>query len=131
MKFDERESMLRRLLLLPLALLIAALTFAAVGTAGTAKSAGLVGEVGPGFSIEVQRNGKDLKTIKAGTYKIKIEDDATIHNFHLIGKGLNKKTGVSFKGDQTWTITLKPGTVTYQCDPHAAAGMKGTFRVTK
>jgi plastocyanin len=43
---------------------------------------------------------------------------------------LNKKTSVSFKGETTWTITLKKGKYTYQCDPHAAAGMKGTFRVT-
>jgi plastocyanin len=94
------------------------------------KSAGLVGEVGPGYSIEVQKAGKDLKTIKAGTYRIKVEDKAAIHNFHLVGPGLNKKTGISFKGETTWTIKLKPGRYTYQCDPHAASGMKGTFRVT-
>jgi plastocyanin len=94
------------------------------------KSPGLVGEVGPGYSIEVQKAGKDLKTIKAGTYRIKVEDKAAIHNFHLIGPGLNKKTGISFKGETTWTIKLKPGRYTYQCDPHAASGMKGTFRVT-
>jgi plastocyanin len=28
------------------------------------------------------------------------------------------------------TVTLKKGTYTYQCDPHAASGMKGTFEVT-
>jgi|SRR5262245_48513269 len=122
--------MLRRLLL-PLALLGVVLALPAVGNAGSAKSAGLVGEVGPGFSIEVNRSGKDLKTIKAGTYKIKVEDKSSSHNFHLIGKGLNKSTTVSFMGDKTWTITLKPGKVTYQCDPHAAAGMKGSFTVTK
>jgi len=122
--------MLRRLLL-PLALLGVFLAAAAVGNAGTTKSPALVGEVGPGFSIEVKMNGKDLKTIKAGTYKIKVEDDSNIHNFHLIGKGLNKKTTVSFKGDQTWTIKLQAGKVTYQCDPHASSGMKGTFSVTK
>jgi plastocyanin len=94
------------------------------------KSAGLVGEVGPGYSIEVQKAGKDLKTIKAGTYRIKVEDKAAIHNFHLVGPGLNKKTGISFKGETTWTIKLKAGRYTYQCDPHAASGMKGTFRVT-
>ena len=74
--------------------------------------------------------GKDLKTIKAGTYRIKIEDKASIHNFHLFGPGLNKKTGIGFKGETTWTIKLKPGRYTYQCDPHAAMGMKGSFRVT-
>ena len=43
---------------------------------------------------------------------------------------MNKKTGIAFKGDKTWTITLKKGTYTYQCDPHASQGMKGTFKVT-
>jgi plastocyanin len=95
-----------------------------------AKTPMLTGEVGPGFSIEVKKAGKDLKTIKAGTYRIKVEDKASIHNFHLVGPGLNKKTGVSFKGETTWTIKLKPGRYTYQCDPHAASGMKGHFRVT-
>jgi plastocyanin len=120
--------MLRRLLL-PLAVGVS-LAVAAAAYAGTSKSTGLVGETGPGFSIEVMRNGKDLKTIKAGTYKITIEDKSSAHNFHLIGKGLNKSTTVAFMGKKTWTITLKPGKVTYQCDPHAARGMKGTFKVT-
>jgi plastocyanin len=90
----------------------------------------LTGEVGPGFSIEVKKANKDLKTIKAGTYKIKVEDKSSIHNFHLTGPGINKKTGVGFKGETTWTIKLKPGKYTYQCDPHAASGMKGSFKVT-
>ena len=107
-----------------------ALAFVGVGSAGHAKSTGLVGEVGPSFSIEVKKNGTDLKTIRHGTYTIKIEDKSSFHNFHLKGPGLNKKTTVSFKGDRTWTITLRKGTYTYQCDPHAARGMKGTFRVT-
>ena len=103
---------------------------AVVAAPVSAKSTGLVGEVGPGFSIEVQKNGKDLKTIKAGIYRIRIEDKSTIHNFHIIGPDLNKKTGVAFKGETTWRIRLKPGRYTYQCDPHASRGMKGHFRVT-
>ena len=122
--------MLRRLLL-PLALVGVFLAVAATGNAGTAKSAGLVGEVGPGFSIEVSKSGKDLEKIKAGTYTIKVEDKSSSHNFHLKGPGLNKSTTVAFKGDQSWKIKLKPGTYTYQCDPHASSGMKGTFKVTK
>jgi plastocyanin len=96
-----------------------------------AKSPQLTGEVGPGFSIEVKKGSADLKTIKAGTYKIKVEDKASIHNFHLFGPGLNKKTGVSFKGETTWTIKLKAGRYTYQCDPHHLSGMRGHFTVTK
>ena len=90
----------------------------------------LKAEVGPGFTIEVNKAGKDVKKLKAGTYKIKVEDKASIHNFHLFGLGLNKKTGVVFKGEVTWTVKLKSGRYTYQCDPHHLGGMRGTFRVT-
>jgi len=121
--------MLRRLLL-PLVVLAVALVVAGVGTAGTQKSAGLTGEVGPGYTIEVQLGGKDLKTIKAGTYKLKVQDKSTAHDFHLIGPGVNKKTAVGTTSETTWTVKLKPGKYTYQCDPHAAMGMKGSFRVT-
>jgi plastocyanin len=122
--------MLRRLLL-PLALLVAvSLTVVAAGTAATNKTIALTGEVGPGFSIELKQGSKDVKTLKAGSYTIKVQDKASIHNFHLIGKGLNKSTTVPFTGTQTWKVTLKKGTYTYQCDPHASAGMKGTFKVT-
>ena len=115
------------------ALFVAAVAAAliAVPAYATSSKVMLKGEVGPGFSIEVKKAGKDLKTIKAGTYRIKIEDKSSIHNFHLKGPGLNKLTSVSFMGDKTWTIKLKPGTYTYQCDPHASAGMKDTFKVTK
>ena len=123
--------MVRRLLLLPLAILVVSLAAATAGVAGTQKSVGLTGEVGPGFSIEVKQGSKDVKTLKAGTYTIKVQDKAAIHDFHLIGKGLSKSTTVPFTGTQTWKVTFKPGTYTYQCDPHASAGMKGTFKVTK
>jgi plastocyanin len=112
-----------------LALAAAVAAVALVATA-QAKSTGLTGEVGPGHSIEVKKGGKDLKTIRAGTYTIKVEDKGSIHNFHLIGPGVNKKTGLSFTGETTWRIKLKPGRYTYQCDAHASVGMKGHFRVT-
>jgi plastocyanin len=116
-------------------LLVSAFAAAAVAAAlivvpAWGATAPLKGEVGPGFKIEVEKGGRDLKTIKAGKYRIKVEDKSSIHNFHLIGPGLNKKTSVSFQGQSTWTITLKKGKYTYQCDPHASAGMKGSFRVT-
>ena len=115
------------------ALLAAAVVAALIAVPAYAKSSAvtLKGEVGPGYTIEVTKGGKDLKTIKAGTYKIKVEDKSSIHNFHLKGPGLSKKTSVSFMGETTWTIKLKPGKYTYQCDIHLAEGMKGTFKVTK
>ena len=44
---------------------------------------------------------------------------------------MNKLTSVEFVGKKTWTVTLKPGKYTFQCDPHAANGMMGSFKVTK
>ena len=116
----------QRLLLL-VAILATGLITASTGLAAAPK---LVGVVGPGFTITLKSGGKIVKTLKAGTYTIAVQDKASIHDFHLFGPGVNKSTTVPFVGSQTWTVTLKAGTYTYQCDPHASAGMKGTFKVT-
>jgi plastocyanin len=101
------------------------------GGGGGSASGTLEGETGPGFEIEVKQNGKDAESVEAGTYTLKVEDKSDQHNFHLIGPGVDEKvTDVGFVGDKTVTVTLKKGTYTYQCDPHASNGMKGTFEVT-
>jgi plastocyanin len=101
------------------------------GGGGGSASGELEGETGPGFEIEVKQNGEDAESVKAGTYTLKVEDKSDAHNFHLIGPGVDKVvTDVKFVGDKTVTVTLKKGTYTYQCDPHASSGMKGTFEVT-
>jgi plastocyanin len=108
-----------------------ATTTEASGGGGASASGKLEGETGPGFEIEVKQNGKDAESVKAGTYTLKVEDKSDQHNFHLIGPGVDQKvTDVGFVGDKTVTVTLKKGTYTYQCDPHASSGMKGTFEVT-
>jgi plastocyanin len=101
-------------------------TEAASGGGGT-----LEGEVGPGFTIEVKMNGEDAESVAAGTYTLKVEDKSSSHDFHLIGPGVDDTvTTVPFSGEKTVSVALKKGTYTYQCDPHASAGMKGTFTVT-
>ena len=107
-------------------------TTTAEGGGAASGSATLEGEVGPGFTIEVSQNGEDAESVKAGTYTLKVEDKSSAHNFHLIGPGGfdNQVTDVPFEGEKTVTVTLEKGTYTYQCDPHASGGMKGTFEVT-
>jgi hypothetical protein len=107
--------------LLGAALVIVASASAAVPT--------LNGTDGPGFTITLKKGTTKVKTLKAGKYKIVIKDLSNIHNFHLTGPGINKKTGVGPKGTFTWAVTLKKGTYKYICDPHAAI-MKGSFKVT-
>jgi plastocyanin len=118
-------------------LVVPAVAAVALGAAVTASAGGakdsfdLKGEVyATGFKIEM-KNGvnRPLRTVKAGTYRVKIEDKASFHNFHLTGPGVNKKTTVGGTAEQIWTVRLKPGTYTFVCDPHAAQ-MRGSFRVT-
>lgn len=98
---------------------------------GEGASGTLKGETGPGFTIEVSMDGEDAESVPAGTYTLEVEDKSDMHNFHLIGPGLDEEvTDVPFVGENSVTVTLDPGTYTYQCDPHAAQGMKGTFEVT-
>jgi plastocyanin len=107
-------------------LLAAAL--AVVGSASAATPT-LIGVDGPGFTITLKKGGKKVASLKAGKYKFVIKDLSNIHNFHLTGPGVNKKTGVGPKGTFTWTVTLKKGTYKFICDPHASI-MKGSFKVT-
>jgi plastocyanin len=91
----------------------------------------LIGTTGPGFTITLKKAGVKVRTVKAGKYTIVVNDKSKIHNFHLKGPGVNKViTSLAFKGTKSVTVTLKRGTYVYQCDPHVAQGMKGSFRVT-
>jgi plastocyanin len=82
----------------------------------------LAGTVGPGAKISLARAAKAGKTV------ITIRDRTKKDNFHLLGPGVNKKTGVAFTGTVKWTVTLKPGTYRFRSDAHRA--LKGTLKVT-
>ena len=112
-------------LLAALGVVAAALAVTAGAPASTTAGR-LTATDGPGFTITMSK-----KTVPHGAYVITVKDRSSIHNFHLTGPGLNKSTSVAFKGEKNWTVTLKPGTYTYKCDPHASFGMKGSFRVTR
>ena len=111
--------------LVALVVLVAALA----APAAVAATPTLNGTVGPGFTITLTQGGKKVTKLKAGTYVFKIADRSTIHDFHLTGPGVNKKTSVTGQGTTTWKLTLKKGTYKYVCDPHASI-MKGSFTVS-
>ncbi len=99
------------------------------GKEAATSSSGLVGTVGPGFTISLTNDGTTVKTLKPGAYKITVNDEASIHNFHLFGPGVDKATDVASTGTVTWTVKLSKGSYTFQCDPHAAS-MNGSFSVS-
>jgi len=116
--------------------MLAAAGVAALATGVLASGAGaavtggkLVGTVADPLKISLTLGGKKVEKLKAGVYTIVVKDIASDHNFHLKGPGVDKSTSVSAKGTTTWKVTLKKGTYTYVCDPHASF-MKGSFTVS-
>ena len=97
-----------------------------------AKPPTLTATVGPGATISLRNSrGARVTRLKAGRYRIVVRDrSAAMHNFHLSGPGVNKRTTVRYRGTTTWTVTFRKGkTYRYVCDPHAKL-MKGSFRAT-
>lgn len=109
------------------------------GAAETPTSAGpaqhpasLVGEVGKDDAYEISLadpDGNAITNLAAGTYKLKVEDLSSIHNFHLTGSGVSATTTVSEKATKTFTVTFKAGDYSFMCDPHASQ-MHGSFHVS-
>ena len=85
----------------------------------------LNGSVGPGFDISLE--GTD--GITAGAVTLVVNDQSSVHNFHLTGPGgVDVATDVSAEGEESFDVTLEPGEYTFVCDPHAAQ-MNGSFTV--
>ena len=113
----------------PLLLLVTALSSPAPSPAA-AQAKVLRGTVGPGFTITLKTSqGRVVKKLKRGTYTIRIRDLSPIHNFHLYGPGLNRKTSVQNTGNVTWTVRLRHARYRYRCDPHRTI-MHGSFTVS-
>jgi hypothetical protein len=89
----------------------------------------LTGQVGPAFTITLRdASGARVTHLDPGTYTINVSDLGDIHNFHLFGPGVDRKTDVVEMGNVTWTVTFKDGIYRYQCDPHSLS-LKGRFAV--
>ena len=87
----------------------------------------LTGKVGPKKTISLKKGTAAVKTLVAGRYKVVVTDATKADNFHLTGPGVNRKTGVKFKGGATWTLALKSGKYTFRSD--ATKKLKRTFSV--
>jgi hypothetical protein len=117
-----------------LILLFTAAVVGAVLVAGASakRSATLVltGTDGPGYTIDLKLNGKAVKTLKAGTYKVVIHDKASIHGWSLDGPhGFAKDiAAVPFTGTKTVTLKLKAGSYKFYCPAHEPT-MFGHFTV--
>jgi hypothetical protein len=88
----------------------------------------LVGTVGPGLTISLTKGGAKVKSLKAGSYSVKVRDRSKALAFHLKGPGVNKKTGAAYMGEQTWKVALRSGSYSFFSDAQRAR-VHGSFSV--
>jgi plastocyanin len=91
-------------------------------TVGTVAPTPLAGSVGPKRTISLKP-----KIVEVGPATLTVNDRSRTDNFHLTGPGVNKKTGVAFRGRVTWNVSLQPGSYTYRSDKHKR--LRGSFVV--
>ena len=89
----------------------------------------LFATVGPKSTISLRNAaGTALKTLKAGTYSVVVRDRSKAHNFHLVGKGVNRKTVVATTTTVTWRLRLQAGVLRFYSD-RAPRTVKGSVTV--
>jgi hypothetical protein len=91
----------------------------------------LLATVGPRNTITL-RSGTGAVLhhgVKAGTYSIVVRDRSKVHNFHLVGRGVNKRSTLAGAGTTTWKLKLAKGTLRFYSDK-APKTVKGSVRVT-
>jgi hypothetical protein len=65
-------------------------------------------------------------SVRSGRYRVVVSDRSRAGNFHLAGRGVNKRTGMRFRGSTAWLVRLARGTYRYGSD---LTGLKKRLRV--
>jgi hypothetical protein len=89
----------------------------------------LLATVGPRNTITLRSGtGAVLKTLKPVTYSITVRDRSRLHNFHLVGKGVNRKSTLAGTGTLTWRVKLSAGVLRFYSD-RSPTTVKGSVTV--
>ncbi len=67
-------------------------------------------------AVTLRKAGAVVRSLASGAYVVRVTDRSRTQNAHLLGAGLNRKTGIPFVGTATWKVTLSPGTLVYRSD---------------
>jgi len=87
----------------------------------------LEGTVGPTARIVMRSAGTNAVRLDPGKYVVVVKDLSKKLNFHLVGPGVNKKTGTGQTGTVRWSVSLRGGKYSYSSD---TGGLRGSFRVS-
>ena len=91
----------------------------------------LIVTVGPTATISLTNAaGKRITSTKAGVYSITVRDRSKLHNAHLVGVGVNRKTTLAGTGTLTWKVKLSAGLLRFFSD-RSPTTVKGSIRVVR
>ncbi|MEO5577229.1 MAG: hypothetical protein ABIR67_14900 [Gaiellaceae bacterium] len=78
----------------------------------------LLATVGPRNTISLRSgSGAVLRHgVKAGTYSVVVRDRSKVHNFHLVGKNVNRRSTLAGIGTSTWRLKLSTGVLRFYSD---------------
>jgi plastocyanin len=66
------------------------------------------------------------RTVPAGRVRLTVSDQSAKANFHLHGKGVDRRTGLAFRGKKSWVVSLARGSYRFGSD---RTGLKQLLRV--
>jgi hypothetical protein len=90
----------------------------------------LSGSVGPGSAITLKSGARKVSRLAAGTYRVTVRDRTVRDNFHLTGPGVNRRTGVRFRGTASWTVRFRRGSAYRYVSDANRRRLRGSFRAT-
>ena len=86
--------------------------------------------VGPSAVITLRSAaGRRITSVRRGLYDIVVRDRSSVHNAHLVGVGVNRKTGLAQRVTATWRLRLRVGLLRFYSD-RAPRTVRGSIRVT-
>ena len=89
----------------------------------------LVATVGPGNAITLRTpSGGRPAGLTAGLYAIVVRDRSRVHNVHLAGAGIDRRSIRAGTGTFTWRVRLRSGTLRFFSDA-APARVRGSVRI--
>jgi len=94
------------------------------------KGANLIASVGLNDASVISlttETGAPVTDLPAGVYLIEVHDYSSVHNFHLLGPGVDRSTDVAFVGSVRWAVAFGwKDRYRFMSDPDAGQ-MRGTF----
>jgi len=89
----------------------------------------LVATVGPRAAITLRNaNGGVPRNLKPGLFTIVVRDRSKLHNVHLAGAGINRRTRIAGTGTVTWKVRLTRGTLRFYSDA-SPRRLRGSVRI--